>query len=1090
MKKTFNLLFVVILLAACNSTNDKDGAKPLSIEQAFMHPVESAKPWTYWYWLNANATFEGITRDLEDMAAAGIACTYMMPIGHEDETTAVDPPANPLSDHWWELVVHASKEASRLGIKIAMNACDGWALAGGPWITPELSMQEVISSKIVVEGRKLIDEELPLPVHRENYYRDIVVMAFPSLEGEGMTSTILRPKATTNIPGLDARKVVEGAEKRIEFKDDGWIQYEFSKPFTCRSVKMFPGQRWAYQLHRVEMQVSDDGKSFRSLGRLTPTKFHGWQDEGMACTHSIAEVNARYYRFVFNRSNMPDHSENHEGSKFRNRSNLSVQHIELSSMPAISQWEGKAGFRWRRSDWTSSEQVPEGNCVKMEQVIDISEKMDAEGRLNWDVPDGRWTIMRFGYTTTGAKNGPGGTGSGLECDKFNPEAAKVQFNGWFGEALSRVGPEYAGKTIWVNHTDSWEAISQNWSPLFRKEFIRLRGYDPVPWLPVMQGIPMESAELSERFLFDVRQTISDLVSENFYDPFVKLGKDRGTAFSAENIAPTMMADGLQHFKYVDFPMGEFWLNSPNQDKPNDVMDAVKGGHIYGKNIIGAEAFTQIPIHWDEDPYLLKAIGDYNFAVGINRFVLHVWAHQAFDREPGVTLWNIGTFFSGSQTWHRSGKAWFEYIHRTSSMLQQGLPVEDVCFFIGEEQPARSYLRRDLPMNLPEGYSYGCINRDALLNLAKPENGKLVMPDGLSFHVLVLPPESKMTPELAKKIGEIAEAGVPVVGEKPSASISLSGYPECDRQVSEIVNRSWEGVRTGETLEPVLAALKLLPDVVFEGIDMKPSYHQKTGYWSPPFAWNHRVSNGEDLYFLTNQEHQYQKVEVAFRITGKVPELWDASSGERIDAPEWRVEGGRTIVSMNFDPAGSVFVVFRRRATKSDFKAGSIKPVEEKVLEFKMDGSWRITFQEDRGAPDEIRITDLGSLSEHPDAGVKHFSGMATYHGSFSQDLPEDAEKILLDLGEVGDLARVWINDVFVGTAWKPPFSVDVTGALVRGENQLRVEVTNTWKNRLILDSQLPKEQRITWKHFRNQWFPPHTPLESSGLMCPLRLIIK
>lgn len=1085
------VLSLFILLQGCqekdiNTGNDLFEAR--SLEEAFLAPGESAKPWVYWYWMNANATMEGVTRDLEAMAEMGIGGAYLMPIGDAGPQTLADPPANPLSEPWWDLVTFATKEAGRLGLKLAMNACDGWALAGGPWITPELSMQEVVSSKIHLTGGTSFNNHLPQPKMRENYYRDIAVLAFPAEKDAGLTSITLKPKTTTNIPGFDPGLLVEGTDKIINLSEEGWIQYEFDQPFTCRSLYIEPGQRTGYQLHRAEMHVSDDGINFRSLGRLTPSEFHGWQDEGMGVTHTIPETTARFFRFSIDKEGTPDISENHEGSKARNRDGLNVQLIELRSTPSINHWEGKAGYRWRRSTWTTNDQVPDEFCVPKEAILDLSNYMDADGRLIWDVPEGEWTVMRFGYTSTGIKNGPGGTGAGLECDKFNPEAAEVQFNGWFGEALNRVGPDHAGKVLWMNHTDSWEAISQNWSPLFREEFIKRRGYDPVPWLPAMQGVIIGSAEMSERFLFDVRRTIADLVCDNFYDPFTKLGTLKGASFSAENIAPTMMADGLQHFRYADIPMGEFWLNSVNQDKPNDILDAVRGGRIYGKRIIGAEAFTQISIRWNEDPYWLKPMGDYNFAMGINRFVLHVWAHQAFDRKPGVTLAGIGTFFSGHQTWFKPGRSWIDYLTRCSAMLQQGLPVEDVCFFIGEEQPARSYLRKDLPMELPEGYSYGCINQDALLNLATVRNGKLLMPDGLSFHVLVLPPSGRMSPELANKIGEFANAGLPVAGSRPSASISLTSFPECDEKVREIVEKQWKPVHSGIELQTILADLDLQPDVIFNKVEMVPVYRQEMEYHSTPFAWTHRKTRNEDFYFLSNQERSEKDVEVEFRISGKVPEIWDPSTGKIKDAESWRMENGRTILQMHFDPAGSVFVVFRRKANRKDLKEGKqIKPTRV-VIPLNFKGPWTVSFPADPGAPINARMDSLTSLSDHHIEGIKYFSGTATYRNSFDLSELPGSGLFMMDLGEVANLAEVWINDIPVGIAWKPPYRLDISDALEKGENEIMIKVSNTWKNRLIGDAGLPPDERIGWTLAADKWFDPNTQLEESGLLGPLNLI--
>jgi hypothetical protein len=885
-------------------------------------------------------------------------------------------------------------------------------------------------------------------------------------------------------------------------------------------------QREGYQLHRAEIQVSDNGKDFRSLGRLKPTQFHGFHDTGVGGTHALEPTTARIFRFIIDRSGTPPHSENREGTKPRNRDRLLASHIEFSSQPRIEHWEGKASYRWRRSDWTTEKECPDDLCVSTDQIVNLTEMMAKDGTLNWTPSSGRWVIQRIGYTTTGAENAPAGTGAGLECDKFNPEAARAQFNGWFGEALERVGPKLAGKALWRNHTDSWECDCQNWSPHYREEFIKQRGYDPLPWLPVMSGVPIASAELSERFLWDMRRTAADLICDNFYEPFVKIGHDHATGFSAECVAPMMTSDGLQHFKYVDMPMGEFWVHTIDADKPNDIKDAISAGHIYGKRIIGAESFTSRGIKWTEDPYYLKPMGDYNFAMGINKFMLHVWCHQAFDKAPGVTLnATYGSVFSGTQTWHKPGKAWIDYLRRCSAMLQQGLPVADVCYFIGEELPSRSYLRRDLPLPLKEGYAYDCINRDALMTRATAKNGRIVMPDGVSYRLMVLPQMESMTPGLAKKIGEFAKAGVPIIGTLPTRSISLTDYPECDTAVRDIVEASWKSIRIKVGTQEVLNELKIQPDIEFFGMDMKPFYNQEMEYYSKPLVWNHRRTDEADIYFISNQKLQSRNLEVAFRITDRVPELWDAETGEIRDAGIWRQEDGRTLVSIRLTSAGSVFVVFRRASGQID-PIARISPLiqnssplaplwiengmvwasengewqitrqsgkKTKVLidglsdAQSITGSWTVTFPPGHNAPGQISLSQLQSLSEHNDSGVKHFSGTASYSNSFELSRKFKGERLFLDLGKVANLAEVILNGHTLAVLWKPPFIVEVTDVLKPGKNTLRVNVTNTWKNRLVGDTDLSVGERTTWTWGREKWFSPEETLEPTGLLGPVML---
>jgi hypothetical protein len=419
------------------------------------------------------------------------------------------------------------------------------------------------------------------------------------------------------------------------------------------------------------------------------------------------------------------------------------------------------------------------------------------------------------------------------------------------------------------------------------------------------------------------------------------------------------------------------------------------------------------------------------------------------------------------------------------MLQQGLPVKDVCFFTGEELPSRSFLRRDLPMDLPQGYSYGSINRDALMNLASVKSNKLVLPGGLSFHILVLPPSSRMSPELAKKIGELSEAGLTVVGFKPETSISLSNYPECDSEVRRIVEKHWTSVESGISLKTALSNLSIEPDVLFDGVDMAPVYRSEMDYLSSPMEWIHRRINSLDFYFITNQDRESKEVEVTFRITGKVPEIWDPATGEMTEAESWHVEDGRTIVHQHFDPAESLFFVFWK---ESKNEAGSTTKKPAHVEPLVVLDEWTLSFPPKLGAPDSINMNDMVSLSSHSLPGIKYFSGTVTYRNRFTlKEMPETG-KIELDLGSVINLAEVWINNEKLGVLWKPPFNVDVTRVVRTGENDIRIDVTNTWKNRLIGDAGLPEKERIGWTLERETWFDPATQPEPSGLLGPLQLI--
>lgn len=668
------------------------------LKSIFRSPPESAKPWVFWYWMHGGYSREGITADLEAMKEAGIGGAYLATIKGVTDPPLFEPVTETLTPDFWELIKHTFQEADRLGLKLGMFPGDGFALAGGPWITPELSMQKVVWTEVYVSGGKKFNDTLPQPESYKGYYKDIAIYAYPAIKGSYHSTRTVKPKVTTSIEGMDASFLtIPGNTKRLKTYDPCWIQYEFDEPFTCRSV-IISTYGNNYQSHRLSLSVSDDGKHFTFIAQLDAPR-HGWQDTDAGVTHSIPETTAKYFRFSWTSEGSEPGAEDLDAAKWAPR--LKLAGLELSGAPRIHQYEGKTGEVWRISKHTTDRQVPAELCVPLENIIDITGYLDSTGRLIWDVPEGEWTLLRIGHTSTGHTNYTGGAGLGLECDKFNPEAVALQFDKWFGEAIRQAGQDLSSRVLKIFHVDSWEYGSQNWSATFPGEFKKRRGYDIYPYLPLMAGVPIQSPETSEAFLHDVRLTIAELVVDVFYTTLAHLAHEQNCAFSGECVAPTMMSDGMLHFKKVDIPMGEFWHNSPTHDKPNDMLDAVSGAHIYGKNIIQAEGFTTLRMDWSEHPGNLKALGDRNYALGVNRLVYHVFTHNPWtDRKPGMTLDGVGLYFQREQTWWEPGYAWLLYAQRCQALLQQGSPVVDIAVFTGEEIPRRAVLPDRLLEVLP------------------------------------------------------------------------------------------------------------------------------------------------------------------------------------------------------------------------------------------------------------------------------------------------------------------------------------------------------------------------------------------------------
>lgn len=1101
MSKIFTLstvLLLLIYLTSCKFKHNHLDRKNSSLDEVFFHPPKEAKPWVYWYWMRSAVTREGIAADLKAMQEQGIGGAYLMTIRETPNPPYIIPPAVPLTPEWWELVRFTMSEANKLGLELAMTPCDGWALAGGPWITPELSMQKVVWTKTRTKGSKVFDEILTQPESYQGYYQDIGIYAYPTPDGADSTTNTIIPKVTCDTRNKDIQFLVApGNKKDFQSSENCRILLEFPQPFTCRSIKI-KTNRSNYQSERLILEVSNDAKVFSSLGRIHAPR-HGWQDDGADITHSINPVTAKYFRIVYDPEGSEPGSEDLDLAKWKPE--LKLCGIELSSEPQIHQYEGKTGEVWRISIRTTKEQLPDKLCIDRNKLINITNKLSADGRLLWNVPEGDWTILRIGHTSTGYKNAAAGSAGGLECDKFNPAAAKIQFNGWFGEALRLGGKDAARQVVKLFHVDSWECGSQNWSPVFTSEFQKRRGYDLIDYLPVMAGVPIQSADVSEEVLHDVRQTITELITDNFFGTMQELAHEKGCDFSAESIAPTMTGDGMLHFSNVDIPMGEFWFRSPTHDKPNDIMDAVSGGHIYGKNIIQAEAFTELRLMWDEHPAMLKALTDRSFATGINRFVLHVNAHNPWlDRKPGMTLDGIGLFFQRDQTWWKPGKAWIDYLQRCQALLQLGKPMADIAVFTGEEVPSRAILPDRLVTTLPgifgadvvkrekerlgnkniplreitegyvsvanmadpenwadplRGYAYDSFNRDALLRLATVRNGRIELPGGASYGVLVIPGDHPMSPdagllslEVTEKLVEFAQAGATIIINKnPGKS---PGMQDNGKSVNQLLSNFKLKIFRGPYLGNNFDDLNIPKDVILTDCN---------GNHAPDIAWTHRKDKDFDIYFISNQRNEQRTINISLRETDNRPELWDALTAEIHLPNNWSVKNGRTELSLDIEANGSTFIVMRKNTGET---VGKITRMGQPQIIQELSNIWRVKFDSDFGGPqDTLTFSSYNDWSQSSVNAIKYYSGTAVYTQQFNFSRL-NMEDLWLELDSVSNLAEVYVNGINCGVAWTPPYRVNISKALMTGNNLLKIEVTNTWANRLVGDEKLPEKERITW----------------------------
>jgi alpha-L-rhamnosidase len=1043
----------------------------------FALPPFNCGPWVYWFWLDVNVTREGITADLEAMKAVGIAGVLIMDV---DQGTPASFNGAKFGDaKWYELFQFACEEANRLGIEVNMTNDAGWCGSGGPWITPELSMQVVVWSSTAVTGGKHLKTVLTQPKAKMNFYRDIAVLAFP-----------------------------------------------------------------------------------------TPP----------------ADLSGHGYRIP----NLPDVTDA-TGGRNNRRYNQPT-----------------------RSDW---ENLPADQLVIKSDIRDLTDKMNRHGILRCKLPEGNWTILRFGHTTTGVENHPAPTGGlGLETDKLSRKVTLFQFDALMGRIIEKIGP-LTGKTLVATHIDSWEIGVQNWTPTMRDDFKRLRGYDLQPYLPVLTGQVVDSQEISQRFLWDFRKTIGDLLLENYAIAMREAAQKHGLRLSIEGYAGEPANDVAYGGEAVE-PMAECW-SWGRYGESGTVTEMTSAGHVYGRNIIGQETFTASSNEkWLGHPVVVKDIGDWTFCEGINRFVFHRYAMQPLTSPhsaPGMSMGPWGLHYERTQTWWNMSKPWHDYVARCCYMLRQGNFVADVCYMQAEGAPSRFSPPDTQPS--PEapiypfpaqsgaghpparpGYNYDGCPPELVLERMEFENGFLTLPGGMKYRVLVLPDSQTMTPELLRKIKKLVDAGALVIGPKPEKSPSLINFPHCDDEVQKLAAELWDSgkIISAKTAAEVLAANGTSPDFECD---------------QPMVNWIHRRTADMDIYFIANgaAANQYPYAgnplvaNCSFRITGVKPEIWDPETGRTsvvalydTHVPD-KMSDGVTRIPIALPPKTSLFVVFRHdkslvpqtiqsisrngktfltaaghqtppqieilsatygkpgepqhmRDAKADIqklvdKGETSFPVIKiaevggdpdlnvvKTLEihYRIDGKeahellhdgdtmdfsthgkvppamveatpdgalqlcvtksgsyaceldsgktvtldiadvpdplaiegpWTVAFPDGWGAPAQIQLEKLTPLNKHPDKGVQYFSGTASYHCEFNvpTELLADNHRLELDLGDVAVMADVTLNGQRMGVLWKSPFRMNVTSALRAGQNTLEIAVANLWVNRLIGDQQLPSD---------------------------------
>ena len=1121
-----------------------------SLEEGFADPAPQYGPRTWWHWLNDNITIDGITKDLEAMKELGYKGAHMvnLPQGGPPETHGNDVFGTP---QWYTKVDHAVKECERLGLELSFGSCVGW-VAGGPWVPAELSMQDIVWRHHFVEGSNTAPIQLPQPTKNRGFYREVAVLAYPTLPGEAESLASRKVKVSSELAGIDWSAAVDG-DPNTFVALPGWkaeeksrtLVFEFAEPITVRSLSLEMQEDSTMRV--LKLHSSDDGKQWRQL--IAHTRWHNHFDPAREeLIEGFPERKARFVKLELMAPNPKVGMKLYEVNFLSSRLNqIRTKAGRQRTQPTISN--------------PTAQVVPADQTIVPDQILDITDHLKADGTLDYTLPAGKWTILRFGHTTNGNEIHPAAEhNKGLETDKMSVEALHFHMEqGVVKKTLERMGP-LTGKVLTEMNIDSWEAGCQTWTAKFPEEFEQRRGYNMRKWLPALTGRFVGSVDQTERFLWDYRRTIGDLIAFNFYGAFREYIEPYGLKLSAEapGIGIPIQCDQIQVQGQMDIPQGEFWLG-PKKDPrfpqwpggQDNTKEAAVAAHVYGKEIVSCEAFTSFGHHdgFTQHPYSLKSVGDRQFCKGMNEIVFHCYAHQPDDREPGMTLGQFGVHMQRSVTWWDQARDWITYLRRCQFMLRQGRFFADACYYYGEDVPGSAWYfapgamdprKRMLPV-LPEGYDYDVCNRE-ILDMMSVEDGMVALPSGMRYAYLVLPHHARYTPAALEKVYELVMAGATVIGPRPSRSPSLNSFPNADQRIQELAAKIWpEGsgpgerkvgkgrVITGKGFEQILAADGLQPDFKATLPGQEDAEEQRKiaddfATSKKQIRYIHRKIGDGDIYFFASQSQQPEEATLSFRVTGKAPELWDPATGERSHLTHYTDDGKVTTIKLKLAPYDSRFVVFRQvdyRAMLTKLtKDGQAVSLDGNDLDFTVwengnyaaefaDGNkaqvsvtdlptaetvpqgWSVSFQPERGAPAGEHVFDeLVSWTTRPEEGIKYFSGTASYEKgiNISQERLQDGRRVYLDLGEVNHVAEVFVNDKPLGVLWKPPFRADITDVVKPGANKVKVEVTNVWKNRLIKDATLPKDQRVTWCFYPFYHNEPDAPLMDSGLLGPVQVL--
>ena len=1131
--KYTNILLLIAILSVPIQTVAAETIDSTDLLAAgFLNPPKAAKPSIYWLWLNGYVNRDYLETELEQFSEKGIGGLCIFDMGARGDAKAV-PPAGPafMSDEFIDNVADTLKLADKLDLDVELAACSSWDL-GGSWVKPRQASMGLYHTKLQVKGPVDYDEVLPLPElpagipktpdSKPAFLKNVAVLAIPEAERQPAHEFIFK------LPGNDAHHidhiVLYNAQSDSP-KRYGKFEL-FAKDFSVSvgAVREPPLQQIIRD--RLEPKTGPQRFNFKPL--------------------DVCYVRLRIYNGYNTDFDMVQLAE-FEVYDTAGRNVVASKEIDQTKDSALiisSNSQRESDSKWSADNLNDGQKSgPNGTWLSAgapplviedrSRILDLTKQINMEGKLQWKVPAGEWTVIRFVCANTGEKlKVPSPNSDGLATDHFSREATRA-FIQYVTNRLKQKRADLKPTPLKQLYLPSYEVRGATWTPDFIEQFKKYCHYDMTRYLPALAGCVVENQDITSRFLYDYRRMLGDLLVDAYYRTASETAHEAGLGIEAEAGGPgppvhQVPVDALKALGSIDEMRGEFWPWRQQRNQLWVVKETACAAHIYGRTRVNMESFTGFR-HWQDGPFDLKPAADRAFCEGMNHVVWHTSSHQPPEAGKPGWVYGAGTHLTPNIAWWSKAKPFIDYLSRCSFMLQQGRFVADVCYYYGD-QGFNFVPAKHIDPSLGHGYDYDVANAEVILSRMGVKDGRFTFPDGMQYELLVLPDHKDMSLRVLQKIKELVAAGGTVVGPKPVQSNGLTNYPTRDQQVKQLADTLWGSCDGKNVLEQqygkgrIVWGRSLREVLLARGIG--PDFHY-TGDEKADLDFIHRRTPDADIYFIRNRKNRREFVNAFFRVSAKSPELWLPDSASIVQQPVYEQTPEGIRVPLKLAPFGSLFVVFRRPVSRphlasldpgidattvserevriAAFKNGSykMKTSAGRTIEFEIDqipsalritGPWEVHFPDGWGAPDSVTFAELKSWTEHENPGIRNFSGTACYEKEIV--IPRqwfgNGRKIYLDLSRLWAVGQITLNGQSLGIVWKPPYRSEITKAAVAGQNKLEIEITSTWANRLVGDAQLPPEKRYCRTNITSSGTPgkpwKDIPLRESGLLGPVELI--